>query len=204
MNALVVRPDDPYDVRSLSLEEIISQDLRPPLLKRLANFVKVAVLAWGVISLGAVAGIAAYYLSGEPETALAVSEVPQPPKLLSVKPKPDRVAVAIDTVPTATDVFAPATLPTLSGLGALPPIAEARVPRPRPDEPIVTGSLGPPRYDPYYVPAHRRRIVDPCIALRNLGAPVRCGRQVRAYAPPPPPPRAEYYPRPYQPPVIRN
>jgi hypothetical protein len=213
MNALALNSDDPYGVRSLSLEEIITQAPPLPIWRRAIRFMRIAVMAWGVISLGAVAGMAAYYLNGEPDTALLVSEgqspfisedQSSPPNAVPAKPKPDRVAVALNAAPSAEAVFAPATLPDLSGLELSPPLTDARLPRPRPDEPIITGSLGPPRYDPDYAPTHRRRIANPCTTLRNLGAPIRCGNQARVYSPPPPPPVPEYYPRPYQPPLYRN
>jgi hypothetical protein len=205
MNALALTSDDPYGVRSLSLEEIVTQ--APP--RRILRYMRIAVMAWGVISLGAVTGMAAYYLNGESSTALLVSESQTPPKAAAAEPAPDRVAMAVDAAPSAEAVFAPAALPELSGLERSAAIIDARLPRPRPDEPIITGSLGPtrygpPRYDPEYVPTHRRRISNPCTTLRNLGAPIRCGNQARVYAPPPPPPVPEYYPRPYQPPVYRN
>jgi hypothetical protein len=203
MNALALKSDgDPYGVRSLSLEEIVTQAPPLPLWRRFLRLMRIAVIAWGVISLGAVAGMAAYYLNGELDTALLVSEGQAPPKAVPAKPKPDRVAVAVDTAPSAEAVFAPAALPELSGLERSPQMTDARLPRARPDEPVITGSLGPPRYDPDYVPTHRRRIANPCTTLRNLGAPIRCGNQARVYSPPPPVP--EYYPRPYQPPVYRN
>lgn len=205
MNALALQSGDPYGVRSLSLEEIVTRPPPLPLWRRFLRFVRIAVIAWGVISLGAVAGMAAYYLNGEANTALLAGEGPAPPKATPAEPEPDRVAVAVDTAPPAEAVFAPAALPELSGLERSSPLTDARVPRPRPDEPVITGSLGPPRYDPDYVPTHRRRIADPCTTLRNLGVPIRCGNQARVYSPPPPPlPVPEYYPRPYQPPVYRN
>jgi hypothetical protein len=209
MDAFALNSDEPYGVRSLSLEEIVTAPPPLPLWRRILRFFRIAVMAWGVISLGAVAGMTAYYLKGEPSTALLVSESQAPAEVAPTKPKPDRVAVAVDSAPAADAVFAPAALPELSRLEISPQLSDARLPRPRPDEPIITGSLGParsgpPRYDPDYVPTYRRRIANPCTTLRHLGAPIRCGNQARVYSPPPPPPVPEYYPRPYQPPVYRN
>ena len=203
MNALALTSDGPYGVRSLSLEEIVTQPPPLPLWRRLLRLIRIAVMAWGVISLGAIAGMAAYYLHGEPETALLVSEEQSP--VVPAKPKLDRVAAAFEVAPPAEAVFAPAALRELSLLARSPATIDARLPRPRPDEPVITGSLGPPRYDPDYAPTHQRRIANPCTTLRNLGAPIRCGNQARVYSPPSPPqPVPEYYPRPYQPPVFSN
>jgi hypothetical protein len=209
MDAFALDSDEPYGVRSLSLEEIVTAPPPLPIWRRILRFIRIAVTAWGVISLGAVSGVAYYYLSGEPDAALLVSQEPLPlaiadeaePAAAVAQPEPERVAVAGDRAPSAEAVFAPAAFPELSGLEPSPLTADARLPRPRPDEPIITGSLGPPRYDPDYVPKHRRRIGNPCTTLRNLGAPIRCGNQARVYSPPPVP---EYFPRPYQPPVSQN
>ena len=210
MDAFALDSDEPYGVRSLSLEEIVTAAPPLPIWRRILRFMRIAVTAWGVISLGAVSGVAYYYLNGEPDAALLVSQESESlviadqadsPAAAPAQPETERVAVAVDGAPSAEAVFAPAALPELSGLAPSSPTAEARLPRPRPDEPIITGSLGPPRYDPDYVPRHRRRIGNPCTTLRNLGAPIRCGGQARAYSPPPVP---EYYPRPYQPPVSQN
>jgi hypothetical protein len=201
MDAFALDSDEPYGVRSLTLEEIVTAPPPLPLWRRILRFFKIAVMAWGVISLGAIAGMSAYYLNREPETALLVSEQQAAPDAAPVRAEPDRVTVAaVDAAPPAETVFAPAALSELSALEKSPAIDDARLPRPRPDEPVITGSLGPPRYDPDYVPTHRRRL-NPCTTLRNLGAPIRCGSQARVYSPPPVP---EYYPRPYQPPVHTN
>jgi hypothetical protein len=208
MDAFALNSDEPFGVRSLSLEEIVTQPPPLRLWRRVLRFTRIAVTAWGVISLGAVAGMAAYYLNGEPDTGVLVSEGQMPPKAAPApSSEPDRIAVAFDLAPPADAVFAPAALPEFSRLEPSAAMMDPRLPRPRPDEPIFTGSLGPPRsgpprYDPDYAPTYRRRIANPCTTLRNLGAPIRCGNQARVYSPPPPAP--EYYPRPYQPPVYRD
>lgn len=196
-NALAPSTEN-YGVRSLSLEEIVTQAPSLPILRRIAKFLKVMMVAWGAISLGAVAGVATYYLGGGSATTLLVSQQPAPAK--PAKQEPVRVASVDDTAPDGANMFGPADLPsTLSA-----PITEARLPRPRPDEPVITGSISPPRYDPNYAPPMRRRVVDPCTALRNLGAPIRCGYERRVYvAPPPRPPPVQYHqPQPYRPPVV--
>lgn len=194
-----------YGVRSLTLEEIVGQGPPLPLLVRIARFGKVLLVAWGAISLGAAGGVAAYYLGGGSATPLLVGsgkEAPAPPKSTpAASPQPARLA-SLDTGSDGANMFAPADLPTTLSAS---PIVEARLPRPRPEEPVVTGSIGPPPYDPNYAPPIRRRVVDPCIALRNLGAPIRCNSPRRVYAAPPPtpaPPPVVYAPQPYHPPVV--
>lgn len=194
-----------YGVRSLSLEEIAGQGLPAPLLVRMARFGRILLIAWGAISLGAAGGIAAYYLGGGSAAPLLVSDAQAP---TPAKPKPAAVRQPVRVASTdagsgSANMFAPADQPTT--LSASPPFIEARLPRPRPEEPVVTGSIGPPAYDPGYAPPVRRRVVDPCLALRNLGAPIRCNSPRRVYAAPPRapvPPPVVYAPRPYHPPVV--
>ena len=192
-----------YGVRSLSLEEIVGQ-VRQPLLVRIARFGKVMLIAWGAISLGAAGGIATYYLGGGSGESILLSEQ-APAKPAKSKTVPDAQPTRIATADSddGANLFAPADQPSM--LNPSPPIMEARLPRPRPDEPVITGSIGRPAYDPDYAPPIRRRIVDPCTALRNLGAPIRCSSQRRVHVAPepaPPPPPVVYYPQPYHPPVI--
>jgi hypothetical protein len=195
-----------YGVRSLSLEEIVGQGPTAPLAVRIARFGKVLLIAWGAISLGAAGGVAAYYLGGGSATPLLASDaqtLPAPSKPTpATSPKAERLASA-DTGSGGANMFAPADLPTT--LSASPPIVEARLPRPRPEEPVITGSIGRPAYDPNYAPPIRRRVVDPCTTLRNLGAPIRCGSPRRVYvapSPAPAPPPVVYVPQPYHPPVV--
>jgi hypothetical protein len=220
MHPFALDSNEPYGVRSLSLEEIVSAPPPLPLWRRALRFIRIAVTAWGVISLGAVSGVAAYYLNGEPETALLIGEdevsleerlslvardvALPPPEATPAVPAPTLETAYVESAPPADAVFAPAALQEVSTLAPSAQTADVRLPRPRPDEPVITGSLGPPRYDPDYRPAHRRRIDlrSPCTTLRNLGAPIRCGGQARAYTPPPAAP--DYPPRPYQPPTRSN
>lgn len=192
------------------------------LLSKTLHFAKAAVIAWGVISLGAVAGMGIYYLNGAPETPLLVSASPRPvvggrqlqtPVTTSVSAR-ERLAMLMDgPSPLITTLPSPSLAQALT-LRASTPIAAARMPRPRPEEPIITGSIGPPAYDPSYVAPTRRRTLDPCAALKSLGAPYlfgnRCGPYTRAYPPPPrqfdraaaAPPARQYAPQPYHPPIL--
>jgi hypothetical protein len=194
-----------YGVRSLSLEEIVGQGPTPPLFVRIARFGKVLLIAWGAISLGAAGGVAAYYLGGS-ATPLLVSDAEAPPAPSKSTPatSPQAARLANDDIGSGgANMFAPADLPTT--LSASSPILEARLPRPRPEEPVITGSISRPAYDPNYAPPIRRRVVDPCTALRNLGAPIRCGSPRRVYGAPSPalaPPPVVYVPQPYHPPVV--
>ena len=181
---------------------------------------KAAVIAWGVVSLGAVAGMGIYYLNGAPETLAFVSaserpvaESRQSSTLASVSAR-EQLAVLMDGPSPLITAPSSSELVQALMLRAPMPIAEARLPRPRPDEPIFTGSIGPPAHDRSYVAPARRRTLDPCVALKNLGAPYlfgnRCGHYTRVYPPPPrqfdqataPPPARQYAPQPYQPPIL--
>ena len=56
----------------------------------------------------------------------------------------------------------------------------ARLPRPRPDEPVVTGSIARAGQDHAAAYTHYRR-ADPCEAWNSLGMPLRfrCVRETR-------------------------
>ena len=207
------------------------------LVSRAFRLVKAGLLAWGIISLGAVAGMSAYYVNGaleQPIVAAARSPVivtSASPALVATRsvgaqePKSfasprseasarERLAILMDDPsPLIGPLSSPEPGEALTLKTSAPIVAAARAPRPRPEEPIVTGSI---RTRPGDVRPARRRMLDPCAALRKLGAPYlfgnRCGRYTRVYPPPPrqlnsaavPPPEKEYWPRPYQPPTVTS
>ncbi len=194
------RPEGPDSVKSVSLAELASP--RPSLFRRTLRLARIALMAWGAISLGAIAGIAAYYLNGGSDAVLLVSENQAAPSPPIAEPRPERLAALVETADAPIDTAPPAVVMPEAMMFRIPePIVEARVPRPRPEAPIITGSIGPPAYDPNYVAPARRPAFDPCAALRNLGSPfpfrVRCSQQSRVYAPP-----RQYYPQPYHPPYF--
>ncbi len=168
--------------RVLSIEELLAE---PSRLARFARVAKVTLMLWGGLSLAALGGAAAYYYGGTDEEAAAGA------------PQQDHIAVLTempaDLNQAGTFSQAPAKNPA--------PIVEARLPRPRPDvpveadEPVTTGSITSTPYAP-----SSRRSFDPCLAFRQLAAPlrihVRCTEptfgRVRHRAPPPAPaPRPE-------------
>ena len=56
-------------VKSVTLEEYTNPPLpleNPSLIRRALGYVKLGLMAWGIISFGALAGIASYYLKDEP------------------------------------------------------------------------------------------------------------------------------------------
>jgi len=183
-----------------------------PLLGDVLKYARIALMAWGAVSFGAIVGFTFYYLNGSPETPLAGAAVEQS---RTEQAPADRLALAIaePESPPPPEISAAATS-AATVLEVPPPIREAPLPRPRPDDPVITGSIGAPRYDPSYRPIRRRELEDPCAALRRLGMQylfgTRCAPEARFYAPrpdrrvyiAPPPPPPEYYPRPYQPPII--
>ena len=259
MHAISQRGAPPETVRSLTLAEYVSppsaryQPAQRSFFGRVAALVKTALIAWAVISFGAIAGVGAYYLNDGSDTPLLVSESRSKPTRLaaavavpaaahakvaaapviappaatptSAAPPRDRLAALVDY--SSASLYAPPDgLTQALMLRAPAPIAAARLPRPRPDEPIYTGSIRAPAYDRPSAGPRRRVRFDPCAALRNLGAPFlfgnRCGHYTRVYPPPPrqfnraatsaaaPPPPAlqaaplparQYAPQPYQPPV---
>lgn len=184
-------------IKSLSLEELLAE--RPSFLARALAFARRALMVLGGVALAAAGGTAAYYyLNGPSEEPALVAEA---------APAPARIA-ALTEIP-APDV---SQAGTFSPAPEAAPIMEARLPRPRPDEPVFTGSVGAAERG-YHAP--RGRYLDPCQAFRRLSAPfrlnVRCGDEVRYRRPrpryyvvetPPPPPPAYAYeePRAYHPP----
>lgn len=227
-------PDD--RVKSISLEDI-SAPKAPPrqpaaitrFLGRMVHLAKIALMAWGVISLGAVVGMSVFYMGGRSDAPLlAVATMHAAPATETAAPVAERLAALIDA-PLPLTMTAP---PFSRKPPALPPVAapapsvappvatepaaivEARLPRARPDEPIITGSIAPAPAERAAAPRARHATLDPCRALKNLGAPFlfgnRCGPYTRVYPPrdfdrvtvyPAPPPHP-YAPRPYQPPVV--
>jgi len=229
-------PDDA--VKSISLADMSAPSppapaRRPlaaafPSLGRMVDILKIALRAWGAISLGAVAGMSAFYLSGATPAPLlaAASTRPASASPASAASPADRLAALIDAPlpptmtappfslkpPAATSAQSSMLLPAASEPGL---IAEARLPRPRPEDAIITGSIAPSA-ERDWRPRPHRSALDPCNALQNLGAPIlfgnRCGPSAPVYpASPhafdrvtvrPAPPAGDDAPRPYQPPVV--
>jgi hypothetical protein len=162
-------------------------------------------------------------------------ELPRPAPSTAAPPN-ERLAALLDQPETPASVVPPAILKQVSMFRApkreeaampaaeevqLPQADDARLPRARPDEPIITGSIGRSSFEPQTVadrktakPSRWHRF-GPCAALRSLRVPYlfgnRCGRYTH-YDPPPPrqgvrivaapasAPARQYSPQPYQPP----
>ncbi len=179
-------------IKSVSLADL--QFDRPSRFDWLKSLTRTVLMLWGALSFGAAAGTAAYYFAGSSGEPILVSQT---------KPAPDTLATVIKSDAALADIAAHASDDV--ALPADPPLAsdfvvEARLPRPRPDEPVYTGSIEIPR------PVHVRH-ATPCEALARLGARffgLRCREEARAYAPPPRPHvyYSEPYPEPYQPPYV--
>lgn len=218
---------EPGSVKSMTLEQLAEgrYGLAWPE-TRFAGMVRLArnaLIAWGAVSLGATIGMGYFYLTGPADGLRAggirapAAEAPASTRLsLLLDAAPMSESPAADFAPVAAQAparpaIASTVMPPASEPGAFAapdaPLADARLPRARPGDPIVTGSI--PRratYNPKRFPVWGRPAPTPCVVLRDFGAQVRCTRQARYYAPPPPPPvvplqARDYYPRPYQPPV---
>jgi hypothetical protein len=150
-------------IKSLTLQDLVN--MRPPFFGRLREIAKTGLMIWGAVSLSAAAGYAALHLQGGPETSV----------LRSDRPAAER------SEPAIVSVAAPAKSETL--VSAEPTETElARLPRPRPDEPIVTGSIASHVGDPDARRYAQNRYADPCDAWNSLGLPFRlhCIREGRA------------------------
>jgi hypothetical protein len=228
-------PDD--TVKSISLADMLPPKPPPrgplavafPFFGRMLNLVKIGLMAWGAISLGAVAAMSAFYLSGKSDAPLiATATTHRAASPTSLAPPAERLAALIDAPLPPTITAPPFSLktPAFVPLAASPtpppvamepaPVVEARLPRARPDEPIITGSIAASAPKRDWTARPHRSTLDPCNALKNLGAPFlfgnRCGPYTHVYpAPPrefdrvtihPAPPAPGHAPRPYQPPVV--
>ena len=141
-------------IKSLTLQDLVS--MRPPFFGRLREIAKTGLMIWGAVSLSAAAGYAALHLQGGPED----------PVLRSDRPAIERSGPVVVSIaaPTKSETVAPAE-PTETEL--------ARLPRPRPDEPFITGSLAFQSGDPATRRYAQNRYTDPCDAWNSLGLPFR-------------------------------
>ena len=201
MDAVSSQRQDVETIKSVTLADL--QFGRPSPFDRIAGFAKTALILWGALSFGAATGIALYYIAGVAGGPVLVSETQAADAIVaeavderdaSLAEIPPHLADYIDS--KADDVVEPSA-----------PAVAARLPRPRPDEPVITGSIEPVKdaRAEYIEPQDARpQYAGPCEALQALGARfifgLRCDRQTRAYQPAPQP--LSYYPTPYQPPRV--
>jgi hypothetical protein len=202
MDVISRQAHDVETIKSVSLADL--QFGAPSRFDRIIEVARTALVLWGALTFGAVAGTAVYYFAGATaEPARAPQEIVA--DAVAVEPEALEPAVA-ETAPIATvalaevpphlaDYIAPtneerlaqAPAPMPTARPEPPTIAEARLPRARPDEPVITGSIArAPASEAPRTQQHGR--VDPCRVLRDLGArfvlKARCGREARADAPP--------------------
>ena len=187
-------------IRSISLEDVVME--RHKWWRRLLRQRKLVVGVVSLLGLTAAAGSAAYQIwSGDEPGPLVVCAV-EPvhtgslPGTPSAAPKPRPEAAVPATAATETAASEAPVAPA--------PVEMARVPRPRPDEPMVTGSIAPagtvsqgPRYAS---PPQRRQVArasEPCRTLQaltvRLPVTVFCLDDRRRFRPPP---HARYVPGP--------
>jgi hypothetical protein len=246
---------------------------KPSLFARSIKLAKLGLMALGILSVGALAGIGNYFLNGVSGTPLFATEDTQSlasestappvsedfsieelvtaadelPPLEATPESPtaspnERLAALLDQPETPASVVPPAILKQVSMFRTPAPREEApspavneaqplpsddvRLPRSRPDEPIITGSIRRSTLEPQQAadrkaaakPSRWQRF-GPCAALRSLKVPYlfgnRCGRYTRYDPPPPrqgvrvvaepapaPAPARQYSPQPYQPPRV--
>jgi hypothetical protein len=228
MKSLPEEREFSQSVKSVTLEEYTNPPLpleNPSLILRALGYVKLGLMAWGIISFGALAGIASYYLKDDPARPILVSQVEDPaaaseaeqpvdpaqteqsvaasaPELpiepTDTAPAPIRLAALVEIPQPSIVTDPPSGLAQALALRVRQPGEEARLPRPRPEAPIITGSIGRPAHH-----SRRRNFFDPCAAIRSIGVPFlfgnRCAQHARVYAPAP---RHASRPEPYSPPVI--
>jgi hypothetical protein len=250
-------------VKSFSLEDFAPPPIPRARKRRWADlsffaralyYVKVFLVAWGVISLGAAIGAGYHYLKVEPlpppvaasppsvidasdappaapATGAAIADPPRPTREETKQPTQppgasasERLAMLMDdpssvlTAPPSPELAQALILRTsATAVDGPTPIVATRVPRARPGEPIITGSIARRSEAAKPVRTVAKRSSGPCAALRKIRAEYlfgnRCGRHARADTPPPkslaaapsstpPTPAQDYAPRPYRPPVL--
>ena len=105
---------------------------RPSPFDRIAGLAKTVLMLWGALTFGAAAGTAAYYFAGTGGPVL-VSQMRSGSS--NHAPVAARDVALAEIPPHLRDYVA------TSAEEEPAPIVEARLPRPRPDEPVVTGSI---------------------------------------------------------------
>ena len=169
-------------IRSVSLEDIVNG--RHTRWRRFLRLTRKSLPVISLIALTATAGFAGYHIWSGPE---------------------DGGPLIVSAPPAAAD--APVHTGALPAEEAAPAANEiARLPRARPDDPVITGSITPPSAAPappapptIVVTAPPRRSAEPppCRALRELtaaiGLQIHCVRRPASHAPPP---EARYVPGP--------
>jgi hypothetical protein len=157
-------------IKSISLADMLPPNAPPrhrftaafPFLARMVKPARIALMAWGAFSLCAVAGMSAFYLVGAIDP-LGPATVSAPASTNASAPlAAECLAALIDaalppTMTAASFSREVATAPNVPGADLAPTPAmaapalasdpamtvEARLPRPRPEDPIITGSIAP-------------------------------------------------------------
>jgi hypothetical protein len=157
-------------IKSISLADMLPPNAPPrrpftagfPFFARMVNPVNIALMASGAFWLGAFAGMSAFYLVGAVDplgpatvSAPASTNASAPPAaeclaaLIDAALPPTMTAASLSreaatapNVPRADLAPTPATAaPALAPNPTM--IVQARLPRPRPEDPIITGSIAP-------------------------------------------------------------
>ena len=142
-------------IKSLTLQDLVN--MRPPFLGRLREIAKTGLMIWGAISLSAAAGYAALHLQGGTGRTGAAQR--------SAGRRAIRAGNRLRRGARRN--------PRPWRQPSQPKTELARLPRPRPDEPIITGSIVSPSGDPSARRYAQNRDADPCDAWNSLGLPFR-------------------------------
>jgi hypothetical protein len=166
MNAFPQQSDRRGSIKSLSLQDIVNA--RPPLFRRAVEIAKTALMIWGAISLSAAAGYATLQLQRSAEPVLKSER--------TAVATTDKARPAAPTRRAAQKLVGPTEGARASRETSDQALA-ARLPRPRPEDPIITGSI--PRVQPDHRRYAQARYDDPCEAWNSLGMPfrLRCVRE---------------------------
>ena len=180
-------------IRSVSLEDIVNG--RHTRWRRFLRLTRRSLPVFSVIALTAASGFAAYHINSGPGDGgpLVVSAPP-----VEIEAPVHTGALPAEPTVTTTDMTTGNQI--------------ARLPRARPDDPIITGSIAPaPAVSPsaappaspspptvvVTTPPQRNAEPPPCRALRELsariGLHIHCVQRPASYAPPP---EARYVPGP--------
>ena len=136
MNAILRQPQRAETIKSVTLADL--QFDRPLAFDRLKSLARTALMLWGALAFGAAAGTAAYFVAGTGEPILVARASTEAPASEAPR-ETNETTVALAEIPPHLSEFV-GKFEANAGEALPDPVVEARMPRPRPDEPVYTGS----------------------------------------------------------------